>query len=201
MMSATDNSYNNQVPQRRGQLKLLAIIAVVVGPMLAAWVMVKLDIGIPDSQTNRTPLVEPAMSLGDWGIGLEPVGYGAPWRLLVTVNGDCDSACLELVHTARQIHVALGRESGRAQHVLALSGELEPAVAARLDEFPRLAQTRLDAAAYQDSLHQQPEHWRQGAQLWLVDPLGTVVLHHEQGEPAKRLLDDLKYLMKVSKVG
>lgn len=190
------------VPKPRGQLKLLAIVAIVVGPILLAGAMAKLGVGIPDSQTNRTDLIEPAIVAEDWQLGIQPVGYGSPWRLLVSSPGACEKACLELVHEARQINVALGREAGRVEHLIALGGPASADLLERFEQqYPRLQQTRLDQDAYQRSLAAHPEAWREGPQLWLIDPLGRVVLHQDPDAPGKQLLDDLKHLLKVSKVG
>lgn len=186
----------------RGQLKLLAIFAVVLGPILLAGLMTKLGVGIPDSQTNRSDLIEPAIAADDWQLDIEPVGYGAPWRLVVTTAGECDNMCLALLHEARQINVALGREAGRVEHLVALGSPASEALRERLErDYPRMLQTGLDPEAYSRSLVAHPQEWRQGAQLWLIDPLGRVVLHQAPDEPGKQLLDDLKHLLKVSKVG
>lgn len=184
------------------RLKLLAIFGVVALPILAAWVMAHFGIGIPTERNNRSDLVEPAMSLDDWGVILEPVGYGSPWRLAVTSAEECREQCLELIHEARQINVALGREAGRVEHVLLASLTPGPELADRLErDYPRLDQATLDASAYRNSLRSQPDTWSEGPQLWLIDPLGRVVLHQDPTQPGKRLLDDLKHLLKVSKIG
>ncbi len=186
----------------RGQLKLLAIVAIVLGPILLAGIMAKLGVGIPDSQTNRSDLIEPAIVVDDWQLNLEPVGYGAPWRLLVTASGECGETCIALVHEARQINVALGREAGRVEHVLALASPAAGELLERLERnYPRLQLIALNPDAYDRSLTAHPLEWREGAQLWLIDPLGRVVLHQAPEEPGKQLLDDLKHLLKVSKVG
>lgn len=186
----------------RGQLKLLAIVAIVLGPILIAAVMAKFGVGIPDTQTNRADLIEPAITVEDWQLDIEPIGYGAPWRLLVTAEGECAETCLQLVHEARQINVALGREAGRVEHVLALGSTAPSELSRRLDQdYPRLQKTTLDPGAYGRSLQAHPQDWQQGAQLWLIDPLGRVVLHQDPAAPGKQLLDDLKHLLKVSKVG
>ena len=186
----------------RGQLKLLALLAVVLGPILLAWLMVKLQIGIPQSQTNHSSLVDPALSVSDWQAPVEPVGYGAPWRLLVTAPAGCDEACLTLVHEARQIHVATGREADRVEHALAVGLALPGELAQRLErDYPRLQQLPLDRRAYESSLEAHAPDWRVGPQLWLVDPLGRVVLHRDPANPGKHLLDDLRRLLKLSKIG
>ena len=198
MMSMTEQN----TTRPRGQLKLLAIIAVVVGPILAAWLMVTLQIGIPQTQNNQSTLVEPALSISDWQLPLEPVGYGAPWRLLVTAPAECDAACLTLVHEARQIHIATGREANRVEPVLALGQPASAQLAEQLHaDYPQLQQLPLSATTYRNSLAPHPGAWQQGAQLWVIDPLGRVVLHREAGAPGKHLLDDLRRLLKLSKIG
>ena len=198
MMSTTEQP----CAKPRGQLKLLAIIAVVVGPILAAWLMVALQIGIPQTQNNQSALVEPVLSVSDWQLPLENIGYGAPWRLLVTAPAECDDACLTLVHEARQIHIATGREANRVEHVLALGQPASAQLIERLQrDYPKLEQLPLAPAAYRNSLNAHPAAWQQGAQLWVIDPLGRVVLHREQDSPGKHLLDDLRRLLKLSKIG
>ena len=109
---------------------------------------------------------------------------------------------MELIHEARQINVALGREAGRVEHLIALGAPASEDLLERFaQEYPRLEQARLDRDAYARSLSVHPEGWREGPQLWLIDPLGRVVLHQDPAAPGKQLLDDLKHLLKVSKVG
>ena len=200
MMSMTEQTPDTRRP--RGQLKLLAIIAVVLGPILAAWLMATTGVGIPHTQTNHSALVEPQLTVQDWQLELDQVGYGAPWRLLVTAPGECTEACLALVHEARQINVATGREADRVEHVLALGQAVSAELNAQLArDYPQLQQIPLPPAAYRDSLSAHPEAWQQGPQLWVVDPLGRVVLHRDPANPGKALLEDLRHLLKVSKVG
>jgi hypothetical protein len=59
----------------------------------------------------------------------------------------------------------------------------------------------MNPSAYRDSLNGQPEDWLQGPQLWVVDPLGRVVLRRNPERPGRQILDDLKHLLKVSKIG
>lgn len=189
-------------PRRRGQLKLLAVFGVVVGPILVAWIMARSGLGVPESHTNKSDLLEQEVSVQAWGAGVEPLGYGAPWRLTVTTPGECTEACLALVHEARQINVALGREAGRVEHVLLPAQPLSAETRERIEtDFPRLAVQPLNQSAYQDSLNGQPQDWQQGPQLWVVDPLGRVVLRRNPDRPGRQILDDLKHLLKVSKIG
>jgi len=40
-----------------------------------------------------------------------------------------------------------------------------------------------------------------GAQLWIVDPHGNLVLRYDAKANGKAILDDLKYLLKISQIG
>lgn len=199
MTSMTDNPTRSRP---RGQLKLLAISAVVFGPILVAGLMAHFQVGIPQDHSNKSDLVEPTIQVDDWQLTAAPVGYGASWRLLVTSPDDCAEACQQLVHEARQINVAVGREADRVEHMLATGSALSTSQQQQLEKrFPRLQQAELSPSAYSNSLQPLPAAWQQGPQLWLVDPLGRVVLHQNASEPGKYLLDDLKRLLKLSKVG
>jgi len=197
-----ENPNASAAAPRRGQLKLLAVFAVVIGPIVVAWLMARSGIGVPETHTNKSDLLQQEVSVQAWGAGVEPLGYGAPWRLTVTAPGDCDADCIALVHEARQINVALGREAGRVEHILLPGQPLSPATRERIDnEFPRLSVLPMNENAYRDSLSGQPAEWRQGPQLWVVDPLGRVVLRRNPERPGRQILDDLKHLLKVSKIG
>ncbi len=41
----------------------------------------------------------------------------------------------------------------------------------------------------------------QGAQLWIVDPHGNLVLRYDGKANGKSILDDLKHLLKISQIG
>lgn len=201
MTSMTDHRPTSS-PKRKGQLKLLAIFFVVLGPILLAGIMAKFELGIPQSLTNKTALVEPPLNVADWHLPLAQIGYGAPWRLVITVPDDCSEACLTLIHEARQIDIATGREADRVEQVLALGQTASPELVERLTKsYPQLQQIPLVVASYLHSLSDYPVDWQNGPQLWVIDPLGRVVLHREAGNSGKELLDDLVRLLKVSKIG
>ncbi|SDU37185.1 hypothetical protein [Halopseudomonas salegens] len=186
----------------KGQLKLLLIMAIVIGPMVAAWVMVKMEVGIPTTYVNHSTMVPSGVTVQDWSADVEPLGFGSPWRLLVTAPEQCDNACLDLIHRARQIHVALNRDAVRARHVLLLGQqESERWMEELQTEFPQVRVAALDSTAYQQSLQQHAPELPAGVQLWLVDPLGAVVLQQGPEDDGKQLLEDLKHLLKLSKVG
>ena len=43
--------------------------------------------------------------------------------------------------------------------------------------------------------------YEQGAQLWIVDPHGNLVLRYDAGSDGKQILEDLRHLLKISQIG
>jgi hypothetical protein len=110
----------------------------------------------------------------------------------VTSADACSADCRELVYLARQIHIGLGREVTRAGHALAHGTALPSDYDAELRAaYPQLQRLPLEVARYPEA----------GAQLWIVDPHGNLVLRYPPGSDGKQILDDLRYLLKISQIG
>lgn len=182
-------------PKRaRGRLQLLLIIGVVLGPMLLASAMYRFSFWVPESRSYDGVLV--ANGQGREVLGVQ-AGTEARWELLVTAPQGCNENCRELVYLARQINIGLAREAVRAGHALATSQALDAAYEQRLQhEYPRLKRYALDASVYSTN----PEA-PAAPQLWIVDPHGNLVLRYAADADGKAILDDLKYLLKISQIG
>lgn len=185
-----------RAPQRRGRWQLLGLLAVVIGPMLLASAMYHGRFWVPEGRSYHGELIANGQTpadlgvAGDWNLasGEQP----RRWLLLVTSADACDAGCQALVYLARQIHIGLNREVSRAGHALAhgaaLSADYDAALRAG---YPQLQRLPLDAGR-----HRLP-----GAQLWIVDPHGNLVLRYPAGSRGKAILDDLRYLLKISLIG
>jgi hypothetical protein len=185
---------------RRGRWQLLGLLAVVIGPMLLASAMYRWQFWVPQTRSYHGELIATGQTPADLGVA---GGWGsaadeeqAPWQLLVTSADDCRADCRQLVYLARQIHIALGRDASRAGHSLAHGAALPADYAAELRAaYPRLRLLELDAERYR----QQPA--LDGAQLWIVDPHGNLVLRYGAGSNGKQILEDLRHLLKISQIG
>lgn len=182
--------------QRRGRLQLLLILAVVIGPMLLANAMYHFGFWLPETRSYDGILI--ANGQGRDALGVDVSATSEPrWELLVTAPNGCEEACQHLVYLARQINIGLAREASRAGHALAgtqpLSGEYDQRLSR---EYPQLQRYRLDPAIYRAN----PEA-PASPQLWIVDPHGNLVLRYDANSDGKAILDDLKYLLKISQIG
>ncbi|AJO75805.1 hypothetical protein [Pseudomonas sp. MRSN 12121] len=179
--------------RRRGRWQLLLIVAMVIGPMILATGMYKLQFWVPDSRTYHGEMIGNGQSRADLGVQADE----ARWQLLVTAPRDCAVDCQQLVYLARQIQIALGRDASRASHALAAAQPLSEEYAARLQrEYPQLQRYPLDPSASAKGANAQ------GApQLWIVDPHGNLVLRYDARVKGKDLLNDLRHLLKLSNIG
>ncbi|SEJ30703.1 hypothetical protein SAMN04244579_03868 [Azotobacter beijerinckii] len=183
-------------PRRRGRLQLLALFAVAFGPMLLAGAMYHWRFWVPEGRTYHGTLIGTGQHRAE--LGVVPAGDGEPrWELLVTAPAECAADCRQLVYLARQINIGLGREADRGAHALAVGQPPSAAETERLErEYPRLGRYRLERATYE-----RGAPGLSGAQLWIVDPLGNLVLRYDAGADGKGVLEDLRLLLKLSKIG
>jgi hypothetical protein len=166
----------------------------VIGPMLLASAMFFGNFWVPEGRSYHGELYGRGETLADLGVSAAPV---EGWQLLVSSARDCNRECQQLVYLARQIHIGLGREASRANHALAAATAL-PADFAELlaRDYPQLQRYQLDAEAYARLVRDD-----QGAQLWIVDPLGNLVLRYPANANGKQVLNDLRHLLKLSNIG
>lgn len=178
----------------RGRLQLILILAIVIGPMILASAMYQWRFWVPETRSFHGVLIGNGQTLADLGV---VDGEAAHWQLLVTVPDVCDVACRQLVFLARQIHIGLNRDVARAGHALAIAQPLDPEYDARLRrEFPQLARYGLEPGAYGKTAGPV-----EGAQLWIVDPHGNLVLRYDSSSKGKAILNDLRHLLKISQIG
>ncbi len=195
-MGAAMNPLNTaEAPPRRGRgrWQLIMILLVVIGPMVLATGMYKLQFWVPESRSYHGELIGNGESRADLGVQTDE----QRWQMLVTAPGDCTADCQQLVYLARQVQIALGREASRASHALATAQPVETSYDAKLKrEYPRLQRYPLDLSAYN-----REAKGNGAAQLWIVDPHGNLVLRYDGGVNGKDLLNDLVQLLKLSNIG
>ncbi|OFJ41927.1 hypothetical protein BJN42_02445 [Pseudomonas koreensis] len=194
VMNPPSMSEAKPVPsRRRGRIQLLLIVLGVVGPMLLATGMYKLQFWVPEGRSYHGELIGNGQTRADLGVQADE----QRWQILVTAPKDCAVDCQQLVYLARQIQISLGREAGRASHAVAAAQPLSADYAAKLDrEYPQLQRYPLDAGVFARTTGDKAV-----PQLWIVDPHGNLVLRYEPNVKGKDLLNDLRHLLKLSNIG
>lgn len=179
--------------RRRGRWQLILILLMVIGPMILATGMYKLQFWVPESRSYHGELIGNGQTRADIGVLAEE----DRWQILVTAPKECAVDCQQLVYLARQIQVALGRDASRASHALASAQPLSAEYAARLQrEYPQLQRYPLDLATFTQGAKD-----KDAPQLWIVDPHSNLVLRYDARVKGKDLLNDLRHLLKLSNIG
>ncbi|WP_338476118.1 hypothetical protein [Pseudomonas khavaziana] len=194
-MGAAMNPLNiSEVPDRRkGRWQLVLILLMVVGPMVLATLMYKLQFWVPDSRSYHGELIGNGQARADIGVQADE----DRWQLLVTAPATCAADCQQLVYLARQLQIGLGRDASRASHALASAQPVAAQYDAKLKaEYPQLQRYPLDLPTFTRSAAAPGE-----AQLWIVDPHGNLVLRYDAKVKGKDLLNDLRLLLKLSNIG
>ena len=114
------------------------------------------------------------------------------WILVASDPGECGPACRDKLTLMRQVRLALGRDAPRVARVLVLNGGggIPPGAIA---EFEGLKVARAPTAP--PGLARDPDH------IYLADPRGNVMMRWPARADGKRMLGDLKRLLKASQIG
>ena len=188
------NISDAQAPnRRRGRWQLVLILLMVIGPMILATGMYKLNFWVPEGRSYHGELIGNGQTRADLGVQAQE----DRWQILVTAPKDCSVDCQQLVYLARQIQIGLGRDAGRASHALAVAQPLSSEYDAKLTrEYPQLQRYPLSLTDFHKTAGDQAV-----PQLWIIDPHGNLVLRYDPTVKGKDLLNDLRHLLKLSNIG
>jgi cytochrome oxidase Cu insertion factor (SCO1/SenC/PrrC family) len=132
-----------------------------------------------------------------------------PWQLLYVGGPTCDTTCQERLYFLRQLHIRLGSEAARVQRVYVLPGSPTATVDAATQQY--LAQEQQDMRI----IHSDPAVLRQvlseraqpgqdplsGHYIYVMDPVGNIMLYFTPENDAEEILDDLDQLLDHSSLG
>ncbi len=123
------------------------------------------------------------------------------WRLYYFVNASCNETCKLNLYNMRQINIALGKNHDRVEHVIAHLNLPD-------NDFVKLIESEHPAAI---KVFSQPENissllklegsTSETQSIYLMDPLGNVMMRFNKDLSPKLILKDIKKLLKISRVG
>lgn len=175
---------------------LLFLVALFFVPIAAAFILYYGVGWRPAGGTNHGELYSPARPLPASAAPLAE----KQWSLVYAGDGACDENCRRSLVFARQTRLSLNQEMTRVARLFLATGNC--CDGQYLDsEHPGLVV--LDAAAdpaLAAVVAALPATEREHS-LYIVDPLGNLVMRYDTREDPHGLLDDLKKLLKLSHIG
>lgn len=123
------------------------------------------------------------------------------WHMIYFAAKDCDKACNKVLYDMRQINKAVGKNAYRLRRLLV---HMAPADANFLklinSEYPVAARANGDSATITSAL-QAVSPQLDANEIYLMDPLGNIMMRFTQEQPPKDIISDLNKLFKVSQIG
>jgi hypothetical protein len=193
-----------QDSRARGRRTLLIVAALFLVPVAVAFTLYYGKLWHPANSSSKGELIDPARPLVVAGLR-QPDGTPAgsevlsgKWTLIYIGDGRCDEACRNALVFGRQSRLALNNEMTRVQRVLlATANCCDNEYFAREQEgLITLDASSKEAAALLAQFPEAREH-----SLFIVDPLGNLMMRHDASHTTKDLLSDLKKLLKLSHIG
>jgi len=195
----------------RQVLVLLALIF--LAPTFVAWVMhhSSEEGWQPEATTNQGNLVHPARPLempadmANDGVSLQDYLEGK-WTLLYIGNADCDETCRNNLYKMRQVRIAQNENMMRVQTLFLLNAdsipdELAGFLAQEHKDMAVALPSAAQAAAIEPQFRVDETPVREAQRVYIVDPLGNLMMYYQPDADARGMLKDLQKLLKYSKIG
>jgi cytochrome oxidase Cu insertion factor (SCO1/SenC/PrrC family) len=202
--TVTSSEFRNK-PNRR---PFYFVLALFFAPLVLAFAVYYGSGWRPSGMTNKGDLIAPAVPLPQVAL---ITAQGTPttagflrddWTLVYLGMGDCTAVCRRALSDMQQARLLLGKDLARVKRVFLYSGTCCDAefFTAQQD----LISASLDSEAGLSMLAKFPNS--SGAALvagkiYIVDPLGNLMMSYAPGSDLRNLYQDLKKLLKLSHIG
>lgn len=147
-------------------------------------------------ELQAQPLPEGALVLAD-GKPFRLEQLRGRWMLLMADEARCDEACVRKLYALRQLRLTQGKDAPRIERVWLLTDGREPP-AELLDEY---AGTWVVRAAGSELLEGLAPAGTARDFIYLVDPLGNLVVRYPREAEPRGIIKDLVRLLKTSRIG
>ena len=194
--------------RRRARLGLIGLAALFFVPLALSFYLYYGTSWRPAGTTQHGDLIEPARPLPEVALSLadgkptDPGFLRGEWHLVYLGGGDCLADCRAALVKMRQVRLALDKDMDRVGRVFLYSGMLA-AVDYLAAEHPGLVAAGLDGASGARLLSAFPDQGSAvtSGKLYVVDPLGNLMMSYPGEAPPKSILTDLERLLKLSHIG
>jgi cytochrome oxidase Cu insertion factor (SCO1/SenC/PrrC family) len=161
----------------------------------------------PGGRVNAGELIQPARPLPDLALPLAGSGETNPqflkgkWTFLYVQHGRCDDECRRHLYDTRQVRLALDREMNRVQRVFIGDGDC--------CDLKELQAAHPDLTAIRASSADEPllallpirDSAVHSHRVYLIDPLGNLMMFYAPDAKSKGMLEDMKRLLRLSSIG
>ncbi|MCP4000867.1 MAG: hypothetical protein GY727_08145 [Gammaproteobacteria bacterium] len=184
--------------QQQGRRMLLFISLLFITPIIAAMYMYLSGTAIPLSSIEHGELITPPRILPETALNtsVPEQRFRDVWSLLVSADSHCDADCLVSLEKIRQVRLSLGPKMTRIQTVFLPASET--AIGIELaTEHPKL----IIASPEQSGIIRPTLGAYKNGEIFLVDPLGNLIMRYPQDAEMGNIREDITHLLKLSNIG
>jgi hypothetical protein len=207
-MSEPLQSRASETPASRRPLIILMLLFVV--PLSIAFLLYYGELWRPASSTEHGDLIHPARPLPELALAKAEGGMTEPdlfrkrWSLVFIGDGRCNDRCRAALADMQRARELLGKDISRVQSVF-LASEQCCALDYLRSTYPQLIAARLDSDHAAALASFFPEYagvpLREAGRIYIVDPLGNLMMSYPQDASGIGMYEDLKTLLKLSHIG
>ena len=195
-----------QAPKRNPYTPWFVVAAFVV-PVVAAYILFFLGV-TPPAYSNKGELLAPVVDIESFALTdaeNQPIKRDDiiihRWHMILFAGSRCDDACNEALYKMRQINIAVGKNAPRVRHTVVHYAPPDEAFSALIEqEYPDARRVYTNSQSVEAALQQVGAEFRSN-EIYLMDPLGNIMLRFTQDQSYKDLMHDLNKLLKVSQIG
>ncbi len=178
-----------------------------VAPVVLAYSLYFLKIA-PPSFSNRGELLHPVIDVESLLLNNEKgeildreAVTEHKWQMIYFAGAVCDETCNRVLYNTRQVNIAAGKNAYRLSRLLVHLDVTSPEFQALIDrEYPNARHVNADRQTVISALRTaNPD--LEANEIYLMDPLGNIMMRFSDDQPPDDLLHDLKKLFKVSQIG
>ena len=148
--------------------------------------------------TNQGQLVKPALEVSSL-LNAIPATEKPKWQIVIVGGDTCGQICEDILLNTRQIHMLLGKYTGRVQRIFLQSPNQLLDTQWLTEQHPFLQLADLDTAQFKQLLVNNSADWDMvSTRYFVVTPDNKAILYFTADNDANGLLDDLKHLLKYS---
>jgi len=185
----------------RGRRQFLMLAAFFLGPLVLAFIVYYGFDWRPAGSTRhgellRPPVILPDVALGDEVADAVPT-FRRKWSLVIIMDDGCAEECQTMLYETRQVRKALSSERDRTQRVLLISGDFDrTTVELQHPDLVIVTGATPAAQALSETLGTVERGY-----IYLVDPLGNLMMRFPRDTGMKEIHTDLHKLLKLSRIG
>ena len=185
----------------QGRRKLLLIAFIFIAPLVVAgWMYYGNQGWQPAGRTNHGVLLEPIVNLNEsTGASLrELADTEGRWVMVLNEAGACEEACRDALYRMRQSRLMLGNDMTRVARIF-LHGDIRPDTVWLDGEHPGLI--TISNEGLSGMLDRKKPQGSGSGGLYLVDPLGNLVMYFAPDLAPEDMVSDIEHLLELSRIG